>query len=467
MGARAVDAGNRGGPFAFILPPEQRDPAAFRKLEELLLQGGIEIQHALEPFRADGDPYPPGTDIILMAQPYRAYVKTLLERQDYPVRTGPNGRAEKPYDVAGWTLPAQMGVDVRTIVRTFEPPAMSRVTTAAIPPAEAWSDRKPTYFVVDARGNGGAVAVNRLLATGMNVSWLTAPIELRGYKYPAGSLVVTPAKNAKNAPNPTPVLQRIASQLGLRSDGVAGKAPTTIRPITRVRTALYKPWLANIDEGWTRWLLEQHEFTFKSLTDADVRAGALRTQYDAIVVPSEVAERLVGGQSADAVPPEYAGGLGETGVAALKTFVEMGGTLVALNQATAFAINTFELPVRDVTRDVASTEFSCPGSIVRIDLDINQPLAYGMAPSTGGFCDQSAAFEILTPGRVSTAARYGMANLLLSGWLEGEQVVVGRPAVVDVTVGAGRVVLLGFAVQHRAQSLATFRLLFNAILTSH
>ena len=136
MGRRAVEAGQRGGPFAFVIPPDQHDPHAAARLEELLLQGGIEIHRALEPFVADGEPYPAGTDIILLAQPYRAYVKTLLERQDYPARRPSAGAPpERPYDVAGWTLPAQMGVDVRTIERTFEPPPMSRLTAAAIAPA--------------------------------------------------------------------------------------------------------------------------------------------------------------------------------------------------------------------------------------------------------------------------------------------------------------------------------------------
>ena len=116
MGARAVEAGRRGGPFAFVIPPDQYDARAAAKLEELLLQGAIEIHRALEPFVADGTSYPAGSDIILLAQPYRAYVKTLLERQRYPVqRSSPDASPERPYDVAGWTLPAQMGVDVRTI----------------------------------------------------------------------------------------------------------------------------------------------------------------------------------------------------------------------------------------------------------------------------------------------------------------------------------------------------------------
>ena len=460
MGARAIEAGYQGGPSAFIVPAEQHDPSAAKKLEELLLQGGIEIHRALEPFRADGEAYPAGVDIILMAQPYRAYAKTLLERQNYPASRGAGGLPERPYDVTGWTLPAQMGVDMKMIARAFDQPAMSRLTAATIAPAQVWADRTPSYYVVDARGNGGAIAANRLLAAGLAPRWLTGEVDARGFKYGPGSLVVAGAKNAP------PVLQKIAVELGLRVDGLTGKPPAGTRPLARSRVGLYKSWIDNVDEGWTRWILEQYEFSYKSISDTDVRAGNLRAQFDVIILPSLQPERIAGGLSQDVVPAAYAGGLGEAGGRALKVFVESGGTLVSLDQAGGFATSVLGLPVRDVTRDIRSDKFFGPGSILRVEVDPTQPLAYGMSPHTAGLFVFSSAYEILSPAGATTVARYGDKDVLLSGWLEGEQVIAGHPAVVQVNAGTGRVILLGFPVQHRAQSLATFRLLFNAILTS-
>jgi hypothetical protein len=467
MGRRAVDAGRQGGPFAFIIPPEQHDPQATAKLEELLLQGAVEIHRALEPFRADGDPYPAGTDIILLAQPYRAYVKTLLERQTYPVRRiSPDSPPERPYDVAGWTLPRQMGVDVRLIERTFEPPAMSRLSSATITPAAVWGERRPDYYVIDARGNGGAIAVNRLTSAGGAVSWVTRSLYAGGFRHEAGALVVPYFKGSE------PVVSTIASELGLRVDSLKGKPPSETRPIGRARIALYKPWVENIDEGWTRWLLEKHEFTFASVNDPDIRAGDLRAKYDVIILPSAAPDRLRTGHAAGAVPPEFAGGLGEAGVDALEKFVEAGGTLVCLDQAGGLAIDLFDLPIRDVARAEGSRLF-CPGSILRLQLDAAQPLSFGMTPDTTAFFAFSGAYELAPGGQrsevpassVQTIARYADKDLLLSGWLEGGDVIAGRSAVVQAAVGTGRVVLLGFRVQHRGQSLATFRLLFNALLS--
>ena len=474
MGRRAVETGAAGGPFAFLIPPEQHDPHATARLEELLLQGAIEVQHSLEPFRADGEAYPAGTDIVFLAQPFRAYVKTLLERQTYPVRRLATGApTERPYDVAGWTLSQQMGVNVVTIERTFEPPPTSRLTRATITPQAVWGERKPSYWIVDAPGNGGAIAVNRLVAAGASPRWTTLPIETDGFRYGPGSLVVPYVKAAEAA------VARIARDLGLRVDGGKGKLPPDTRPIGRARVALYRPWTENIDEGWTRWLLERYEFAFATIVDADVRAGALRTRFDAIILPDASLERLVAGYPADAVPAEYSGGLTPAGVDALKTFVREGGTLICLAQSTSLAIAAFDLPLRDVARE-ADNKLFVPGSILRLDLDPTKPLGYGMEARTAAFFAFSTAFEAKSARSgpaghggepaaatgMDTVARYASKDLLLSGWLEGEDLLAGRAAVVQATVGAGHVVLFGFPVQHRGQSHATFRFLFNALLAA-
>jgi hypothetical protein len=463
MGARAVDAGQRGGPFAFVVPVDQYDPRAAATLEELLLQGSIEIHRAIEPFRAGNTSYPAGTDIILMAQPYRAYVKTLLERQDYPGRPlTPGAPANRPYDVAGWTLPAQMGVDVRAIDRPFVMPVMSRVWTAMVGPNRVWGEPKPSYYVIDARGTNGALAINRLTAAGAKVTWTSSELEIDGYTYAPGSLVVA---NSKSLP---PVIEMIATELGLRATGTKRKPSAGTAVIGAERIGLYKPWIENADEGWTRLLLDQYEFRYSTISDAEVSAGNLRRRYDVIILPSAPPDQLMSGNRPGGAPPEYVGGLGENGIAALKAFVESGGTLVCLDQACALPIAQFKLPIRDVAHEASSDDFFCPGSIVKVDLERRQPGAYGMPPHTAGFFGFSSAYQV-TGGdsSVHVIARYGPKDLLVSGWLEGEQVIAGQPAAVEITVGAGRVVLLGFPVQHRAQSHATFRLLFNALFTAH
>jgi hypothetical protein len=381
---------------------------------------------------------------------------------------------ERPYDVTGWTLPLQMGVDVRTIERTFQPPTLARVTSAAIIPATVQGDANPGHYLLDARGNGGALAAVKLAAAGLAPSWTTSDLEVSGVHYEPGSLVVPHSKSA------AATVAAIARELGTRVEGVKGKAPRGTTPIGRARLALYRPWNENIDEGWTRWLLETYGVAFTTVTDADMRAGQLGSRFDAIILPSAPADRLMAGNLAGTMPSEYVGGLDDAGAAALRSFVEQGGTLICLDQAGGLALRLFDLPLRDLTRE-AGDRFFCPGSIVRVELDPTQPLTYGMNPQTAGFFSFSAAYGPATAarpsgsgssnaarpsGEIEIVARYGRRDVLLSGYLEGEYVIADQAAIVEAHVGPGRVILFGFPPQHRGQTLATFRLLFNAILTT-
>ena len=462
MGRRAVERGRAGGPFAFVISTSQHDPHAAAKLKNLLIDGAVEVHRAQSAFTAGGATWPAGSAIVVMAQPFRAYAKTLLERQQYPVRRlAPGAAPERPYDVAGWTLPYQMGVEVVAIDKPFELPAMSRLDAAPIEATRVEGYPRPGHYVIEARGNGGSIAINRLLAAGLKPSWTRD-----------GGVVVAHSKAAQEA------VTRIGQSLGLRISGVRGRMPAALPAIGRARVALYKPWLENIDEGWTRWILEQYEFPFTNVSDADVRRGNLRAQYDVVILPDASAERLLAGHPAGTLPEEYTGGLGAEGTAALRAFVEAGGTLVALDSSAALAITALNLPVRDVAQGAGPSEFFCPGSIVGLELDSSHPLSFGMLPKTAAFFAYSAAYEVTTPPTtdghagnsgtplIETVARYPSRDVLMSGWLEGERVIAGRGAVLDARVGSGRAVLIGFRAQHRAQAHATFRLLFNAIHTS-
>ena len=466
MGKRQVELGLKGGPFAYLVPPGQFDPHAARKLEQLLIDGAVEVRRTVEPFRIADTVYPQGTDIILMAQPFRAYAKTLLEIQQYPVRRGaPGTPIDRPYDVAGWTLPLQMNVKVDRIDQYFEPPPTTRLDKAAIAPARVWGEaRKPAFYIVDGRGNGASIAINRLLKAGAQVSWLTTAMAIEGYTYQPGALVVSEAKGVRDA------IAGGARDLGLRVTASAARPPQDARPLGSARIALYKPWVENTDEGWTRWLLEQYEFPFENITDADIRRGGLRARFDAIVIPDQGADRLVAGHPAGTMPPEYVGGLGTEGVAMLRQFVTGGGTLVTLDSSSELAINMLGAPVKDVTRGLPANEYFCPGSVIKLELEAD-PLTYGMPPETAGFCAFNGAFEVQAGAAADAPTarvigRYAKSGVLLSGWLEGERAVAGKGAMVEVKAGQGRAILFGFRTQHRAQAHATFRLFFNALHTS-
>jgi hypothetical protein len=255
-----------------------------------------------------------------------------------------------------------------------------------------------------------------------------------------------------------------------------------VRPNAGVRVGMYKNYLASMDEGWTRWVFDQYKFPFKSLLDAEARAGNLNANYDAIILPDQSVGALVNGLPAvgarrgsnagdeeqrGGYPVEFAGGLGEAGVKALRDFVEAGGTLITFNNASNFAIERLGVPVRNVLKGVSARDFYCPGSILRTELDMNSALAFGLEKESIAWFENSPAFEVRDAASVKVIAGYPAASSsLLSGWILGDQLLRGKAALVEAKLGKGRVVMFGFRPQYRGQSLATLPLLFNAILTS-
>jgi hypothetical protein len=335
---------------------------------------------------------------------------------------------------------------------------MSRLTAPTAPDsvAQIWGDKKPSYFFVETRGNAGALIINRLLASNVKASWLEASVDVNGFHYPTGSLTIS------SGPNVPKALQTLAGRFGLRVDGARGKPLAAVRSLVRTRVGVYKPWDDNPDEGWTRWVLEQYEFPFVSLSPDDVRNGKLRDRFDAIVLPSAPPSSLINGVASDEAPSPYAGGLGENGLQSLETFVQAGGTLICLDQSGGLAIDLFRLPITNVVQ-AAGDKVLAPGTMLHIDTAPDDPLSAGVPARTTAVFVSSSAYDVARGPAVKVAARYATDDLLAGGLLRGGEILQGKAAVLSANVGAGRVVLLGFRAQHRGQSLATFRFLFNAI----
>jgi hypothetical protein len=334
---------------------------------------------------------PAGSYFVPLAQVYRSNVLALFEPQVYPDRRTAGGAAERPYDVAGWTLPMQMGVESKLLLRVNESPGQRRMT-----PIKDESDVR--------RDLGLALKTN----------------------------------DASPAANPL------------------GGA--------RARLALYKSWTGSMDEGWTRYVFDTFNIKYSSLLDRDVRAGNLRARYDVIVLPSMRLREIVEGRAKGTAPEEFTGGITDAGVENLRRFVEEGGTLVCFDASTELAIKRFNLPLRNVLEGVRSSEFYCPGSILRLDVDTSSPLARGLARETDAYFINSSAFDVAGGDRaVRVVARYAPSDVLRSGWLLGEKYLAGKIALAEVSLGKGRVVLFGFRPQHRGQTWGTLPFVWNAL----
>lgn len=253
-------------------------------------------------------------------------------------------------------------------------------------------------------------------------------------------------------------------------------APSTERP------ALYRAAMPTYDEGWTRWILETYSSPYGTLTEKELRAGTTAFnigpgatgKYYTIVIPDQAPRQLLEGYRAGSMPPEITGGLGEEGVRELRAFIVQGGTVVFLNRASEFAIDQLKLPLRNVVAGLPRTDFYVPGTILRLELDTNHPIAKNMPKETIAWAENSPAFEVVqNAGGDIPAANVRVIGWypqnkdpLLSGWLLGGDRLKGKAALVEVTMGKGRAILFGFRPQYRAQSLATYPLFFNSLKTN-
>ncbi len=456
LGRRALDsAREKDAPLGYVIPPGQGRDEAVAKLVSTLIAQGVEV-HRLErelhgqtaeqrlvkamvreeprprsgdegPARDDREAneggaqartaaarevtrletiddgggaheIPAGSYFVPLAQVYAANVRALFEPQIYPDRRTAGGAAERPYDVAGWTLPMQMGVEAK-LLRSVREPAAERRTTMLKAGDEARRDL-------------GLPAFSPAAAAGARKSPVENPIK---------------------------------------------------RP---VRLALYKSWTGSMDEGWTRFVFDTFNVPYESLRDRDVRAGSLRAKYDVIVLPSMRLREIVEGRGRDTAPAEFAGGITDAGVEALRRFVEEGGTLVCFDASAELAIKRFNLPLKNVLEGVRSSDFYCPGSILRLDVDTAHPLGAGLARGVDAYFINSSAFDLAGEGRerVRVVARYAERDVLRSGWLLGEKYLAGKIALAEVSMGRGRVVVFGFRPQHRGQAWGTLPFVWNSIL---
>lgn len=443
-------------PFAYLIPEEQDDPVTAYELAEILHAGAVGIATADEPFTADGVKYPAGTRIIPVRQPAGNYAKTLLEIQVYPdLRLYPDGPPRPPYDITGHTLGLQTGVQVIEVRRPFEYAATPETPTK---PSGSVSGEGEHGYLISAQTNAAHTAVNRLLGSGRQIYRLAAAHE--DPALPAGSFFVQGANREQ--------IEQITQEVGVDATGVDSPFTGKVYRQRQPRIGLYQSWKASIDEGWMRWILEEYDFPYVTLRNNDIRQGRLNERVDVILLPQQKAEDILEGIKEknkwdEPYPPDYVGGLGRLGMDALSRFVEAGGTLIAVDSAGDAVIEHLALPVRNAVAGLKKEEFYCPGSLLRIVVNNEHPVGWGLPRESVAVFVNSPVYELTEQSAGTVIARYATNKPSLSGWILGDNKLTGKPAALELPVGAGRVILLGFRVQFRAQARNTYKMLFNAV----
>jgi hypothetical protein len=522
-GRDQIAKGKKGGPSAYFIPQDQRDPVAPVELLRRLAFAGVRVSQLTAPVTCENVTYPAGTWVIPTDQEFAAMAREVLDVQRYPdMRQYPGGPPQRPYDAAGWTLPLQMGVkvitastpltdEVRTKMKLLGPMPDPKIkptpynlaasddaapfdsvpgigfnsdpSAAAIVPPPGKITGSGPVLAVDPAQNNAFRAINRAWKQGASVQYLAGTAD-RGARYLISGLAESAQADLVNS-------------LALAAERTTASGT----PLKKPRVGLFEPWGSAMDEGWTRWLLEQYAFDPVILHPEDFH-GQLRDKVDVVILatdarlpvagggggrggeaaaPPVAAGRGAGGAQAavaggragggrgggrGATRPEYAYTLTQEDLAGFESFIRGGGTLVCFNSAYRFAVQQFKLPVKNVTDSLRPEDFFLRGgSIVEVITTPTHPVMAGMPDRAAIFVDGSPVFETTEGFKGTVLAKYAeTGSPLLSGYLIGEKYLQGKAAALDVELDKGHVILIGFCPEWRAQSFGTFRVVFNSVI---
>ena len=462
---RQTERGAEGSIVAFIIPNQQHDPLTANKMVNVLLNQGIEVKKSSNGFTHEGRVYETGTYVVSLEQPKRGVIRWLLGRTYYPDNAYTrfrDGSPIRPYDMSTDNISEYMGVHVDPVATRV---GADFIKLTALESTVGVVNKGQYGYIIDGKLNDSFTAVNLLFNAKVDVK----RVDATGNGLNAGDFVV-PA-SAK-----TELLNEIAEKTGVSFKALNSNASAN-RSVKRLRIGMYQRYLGgNMDEGWTRLLLENFEFPYTTLMDKDLKAGDLIKKYDVIILPDDNLGTMTGIDRSDrmkrrleSMPPKYISGFGQEGIDALKVFVELGGTLLTFGQAGELPIKEFKVPIRNVVENVSSKEFWSPGSTLKMNVDNSNPLAYGMPElALALFVGNNDVYQVIPTAKndqIERIATYVDRNIMQSGWLLGEEVIAEKAAIVSVKMKKGKVIMIGFRPQHRVQTHGTFKFVFNALVS--
>jgi hypothetical protein len=470
-------------PRGWIIPSDQPDFSTATKFVNALLETGITVNRATKDFDVAGKHYPAGSYVVFGAQSFRPHIMDMFEPQVHPdVIPYPGASPTPPYDIAGWTLAYQMGVQLDRILVGFSGP-FEKITD--------WNIKAPSHFKATTpatgysfshRTNDSFIAVNRLLQAGEEVCELTSATPAAS----VGTFVVR--AKASTLAN----LQKILPDVGIDVQSINAPLPADAMKLTARRVGLWDQYGGSIDAGWARWILEQYSFPFDRVYAPQLDAGNLNAKFDVLVfvdgsLPATGAGAGAGGgrggagggrggaQPTGNIPAEYQSQVGrvtsDVTYPKLKEFIENGGTVIAIGGSALNLARYLALPIDDHLVEngghLVPTKFFVPGSVLTAKVDTMNPVAYGMTDHTDFFYDRNSQAFAITAGAPTTGidriAWYDTKTPLHSGWALGQEHLEGGLAAVAVKVGKGNVLLYGPEILQRGQPHGTFKLLFNGI----
>ncbi|MFT5144046.1 MAG: hypothetical protein ACI80V_000035 [Rhodothermales bacterium] len=457
-------------PRGYIIPRDQSDFPTATKFANTLIKNGIAVHRATEDFEVEGTNYGAGSYVVMTGQAFRPFVLDMFEPQVHPNDFAyPGGPPVSPYDNTGWTVAYQMGITFDRVLEGFEGPFEPIEGLATPDPGSVVDSRRANGFLFSTQTNDSFLAMNRLLGAGRKVYRLSAAMRDDGRDWPAGTFYVAAASGV------TDELDELAGQLGIDFTGTRMRPTAGTVQMQPVRIGLWDRYGGSMPSGWARWILEQFEFDYELVFPQRLDAGDLNDDFDVLVFVNGAIPTGQGGgfgrnRSEDTVPEEYQDRIGsvtlDDTVPQIKGFLEHGGSVITIGQSTVLG-SQLGLSMENYLVDhdkvaLSRDEYFVPGSIVRINVDNTQPVAWGLPSELDVHFNNSPVYHPGAAG-VTPLAWFSSREPLRSGWAWGQHYLNGGVTMAQAQVGSGTLYMFGPEVIRRGQPHGSFKFLFNGI----
>jgi len=473
-----VELGKTEAPYYYIMPGKQHDPGELVNLVNLMTEHGVQLYTLEEQVIIEGKVYSKGDVVIPLAQPFRPFIKEVMETQAFPERHyTPGGKLIEPYDITSWSLPLHRNVSsVEIDVRSKELEAS--LSPVEVPYKLKGEELNAEAMILPVNSNESFRAAFKAMGLGMKVERLSEKTDLSGTTYGAGSFVIH--KGSRNK-----AWQEVFESLPFQPGELRDRRALNAVPLEIPRIALVDTWFHDMDAGWTRYLFDTYHIPFTILRPGEFSEADLAGKYDVIIFPDSDKDMLMTGKRKSdgsyymgSYHPDYVKGIGKEGMEMLMAFSNAGGIIISWGGSTNLfegmlkikqedAEEEFSLPFRDISTNMSKAGLNIPGSLLKVRLIADHPLTLGMPETTGVFSRGKPVFQTSIPKfdmdrRV--IGSYPEKEILLSGYASEEELMGNKAAMIWMKKGKGQFVLYGFSPQFRGSTQASFKLLFNAIL---
>ena len=478
---KEIEKGRKEAPYYYVIPRLQHDPGEMHNLLALLDEHGISVYSLTQEITLHGKIYAAGDFVVPLAQPFRAFIKEVMERQQYPERHyTPGGELIKPYDITSWSLPLHMGIkteEISTDPGEFDPyiePVKFPLRLAPEMPSGT------QVIVLPASCNESYKAIFMLLNDNREVRRTTASLTYNNQAISKGSFVVFPARQRGKT-------DAWIKELSIEPIFITDNLTLDTEPVTMPKIALIESIFHDMDAGWTRFVFDEYGIPFTVIKPGDIASHDLQQEFDVLIFPDQDKTILMEARIKEkddvynipAYPPEVLKGIGDDGMQKILKFLDEGGIIISWGESTALFFGpltlkkengekeNFQLPCKDLSEDLKKKNFFCPGSLLQADLLQDHPLTYGLPQKVGVFSRGNPVLATSIPHFDMDRRVIGSfpeKDILMSGYIENEEALSNKPAMVWIKKGKGQLVLFGFNPQFRASTTGTYKLLFNSLL---